>query len=166
MAREEFNIERKACDCWQCATGCVEIPGYLIPADLERLHALEPKVPWEDWARDHLEASPGALVVVAGETIRIPTLVPRMAIMWKGCHWLRRERCAVHEVAPFGCAFFSVCSMDARIDDYLTQEGLRAVMEDWARGGPYSVLWQLLWSENKRADGPEVRRARQERRLR
>src|SRR5258708_24937566 len=59
----EFGYARTICACHDCAAGCRHLPGYLIPADLERLHNyLAPAEDLLAWARGHLLASPGALV--------------------------------------------------------------------------------------------------------
>ena len=68
---------RTVCACEPCTRYCHHLPGYLIPADLERIHQqLAPGEDLESWARWHLLASPGALVLRRGEVLRIPTLVP------------------------------------------------------------------------------------------
>ena len=36
-ARTEFDFCRTACGCEECRQGCYRMPGYLIPADLERI---------------------------------------------------------------------------------------------------------------------------------
>jgi Fe-S-cluster containining protein len=56
--------------------------------------------------RDFFVASPGALVKdLNGKTHRVGSIVPRMR---RGkCVFLDdQNRCRIHEVAPFGCAFF------------------------------------------------------------
>ena len=37
QVRTEFGFERTACACSECAINCRFIPGYLIPADLDRI---------------------------------------------------------------------------------------------------------------------------------
>src|SRR5438067_916759 len=76
-ARAEFGFCRTRCDCLECTRSCRHIPGYLIPADLERMDRfLAPDQDLVTWAKRHLLASPGALVMRGGRAFRIPTLVP------------------------------------------------------------------------------------------
>jgi Fe-S-cluster containining protein len=53
-------------------------------------------------------ASPGALVgdSVTGKTFRIPTITPRK--VGGACVFLVDDRCSIHAVAPFGCAYFDM----------------------------------------------------------
>lgn len=57
-----------------------------------------------EFAEEHLEASTATKVMVKGEVLSVPTIVPRKK---DGvCHWLKNERCSIHENKPFGCAYF------------------------------------------------------------
>jgi hypothetical protein len=76
-ARTEFGFARTECSCPACVTYCRYMPGYLIPADLDRLRdALGGGRPLMDWAEKHLRASPGAVVRTGSRLHRIRTLVP------------------------------------------------------------------------------------------
>jgi hypothetical protein len=105
VIRTEFGFQRTSCDCEACSLFCKYVPGYLVPADLGRM-----KPPGEDllaWAREHLRAAPGVLVVnpQLGLATRIPALVPARAADGR-CHWLLPNgHCAVHGKSPYGCAF-------------------------------------------------------------
>ncbi len=103
--RTEFGFARTVCACPDCTLNCQYIPGYLIPADLERIgqyHA--PGAEIFDWARGHLLASPGAMVRRGDAVFRIPTLVPARRPDGACLFLTADERCAIHVVAPFGCA--------------------------------------------------------------
>ena len=105
--RTEFGFPRTSCDCRLCRVFCRHYPGFLIPADLRRL--VPPDQDPFEWAREHLRVR----VRPAGRTARNPKGVPLVteallpATTAAGaCHWYREGRCAIHAVAPFGCAFF------------------------------------------------------------
>jgi hypothetical protein len=50
-ARSEFGFERTVCACPECTHCCRHIPGFLIPADLDRIHQqLAPNEELENWA--------------------------------------------------------------------------------------------------------------------
>lgn len=158
--RSEFGYPRTVCACPDCGAGCRHLPGYLVPADLDRLR--DHLAPGEDllsWASRHLLASPGALVARAGTVFRIPTLVPARRSDGACLFLTEAGHCGIHAVAPFGCAFFdthmAVSAADAR-----SSAGLRAVLGDWLAGGPYSRVWRALAAEGLLAPPPEEGRAR------
>jgi hypothetical protein len=47
-ARTEFGFTRTVCACDRCIRYCQHLPGYLIPADLERIHQ-QLLGPWRPW---------------------------------------------------------------------------------------------------------------------
>ena len=159
-SRVEFGFRRTVCDCQECTRNCHFIPGYLIPADLERIS--QHLAPGEDlvrWASQHLLASPGAKVMRAGHVFRIRTLVPARQAHGACCFLTSEERCAIHAVAPFGCSFFD-SHMTGEIADRRSVRGLRAVLEAWNRGDFYAQLWGLLHRLGFRAPAPEIARQR------
>lgn len=142
--REEFGFKRTTCDCRECTINCEYVPGYLVPADLNRIQAYVggPKK-IVAWARTRLLASPGAIVRrVGGEPFRIPTIVPARQLNGH-CIWLENSRCSIHPVSPFGCAF-----ADSHMSDEegmkVSGAGLRDILRDFNRAGPYSSLWKTL----------------------
>jgi hypothetical protein len=164
QVREEHGFRRTACGCALCSAPCKHIPGSLDPSDLARLCP-----PGQDlfaWAEQHLRA-------VTDKPF--PTLVPARQAGGP-CHWYVNGCCAVHEHAPYSCAFF-----DAHIDDAEVQRRsaatIRARRDDAAAQGPYLRLWQYLCdrgltacSGDRAALAEEVRRIgrqveRQQRRL-
>jgi hypothetical protein len=157
-ARSEFGFDRTVCACDACTLNCHHIPGYLIPADLERMQ--QQLAPGEDllaWAQRNLLASPGAVVLCLGQPVRIPTLVPARRADGV-CNFLTDSgRCAIHAVAPFGCAFFDA-HMPSAEADRRSKRGLQAVLEAWDTGGLYARLWVMLADAELVAPAPEVAR--------
>lgn len=145
--RTEFGVARTVCACAECKAHCRFMPGYLIAADLERLipaHA-SPLA----WADNNLLASPGALVVRRGKLFRIPTLVPGVKRDGSCIHFTPDERCAVHPLAPFGCAFFD--HRDTMEDQRgLGQQGLLAVLAAWHDPASlYRQIWERLYNAGR-----------------
>jgi Fe-S-cluster containining protein len=98
------RFQRTACACADCVQCCREQPGPLAPGDLQRIagHLERPvrEVLAKFWA------SPGALVrnSVTGQKRMIGTITPRL--QHGRCVFLDgADRCTVHAVAPFGCAY-------------------------------------------------------------
>jgi hypothetical protein len=156
--RTEFGFCRTQCACRACTQNCRHIPGYLIPADLDRMHRhLAPEQDLRDWATQHLLASPGALVVRDGRALRIPTLVPtrrRDGV----CVFLTTDgQCSIHAVSPFGCAFFDSHMPDSECDRR-SKRGLGTVLSAWKTGDIYARLWIALAGDGLVAAAPEVAR--------
>jgi hypothetical protein len=154
--RSEFGLARTVCGCTDCVRNCRFIPGYLVPADLQSiLKHLAPGEDLLDWSRQHLLASPGAKVMRGDRVFRIPTLVP--ARREDGaCRFLTADcRCAIHAVAPFGCAFFDSHQSGAE-SDRRSKRGLQAVLEAWQSGDTYAQVWTMLAEAGRVAPPPEV----------
>src|SRR5665213_2208655 len=102
--RTEFGVFRTNCSCRTCLLNYQVMPGFLIPSDLDRIipQGADPFL----WAETNLLASPGATALKDGEIIQIPTLVPAIKED-RSCKFLSTlSQCTIHEIAPFGCAFF------------------------------------------------------------
>jgi hypothetical protein len=157
-ARTEFGFNRTICACPECTLNCHHIPGYLIPADLERLRQLlAPNEDLHAWAQRNLLASPGAVVLCQDQAVRIPTLVPARRLDG-ACTFLTDTcRCAIHAVAPFGCAFFDAHLPNAEANRR-SKRGLLAILEAWTTGGLYARLWVLLAAAGLVAPAPEEAR--------
>jgi hypothetical protein len=176
LRRTEFGYTRTVCGCGECTTNCRFMPGFLIPADLDRLF---PDDGGLDWAAANLLASPGALVMRGGETFRIPTLVPATKPDGTCVNLSNSGLCQIHAAAPFGCAFFD-CGPER---GNLSKTGLMAVVGAWVEFGRlaerdntdapgilidisektpyrYAAIWQYLWSIGKRQKRPDELRAR------
>ncbi len=156
--RTEFGFPRTICSCPACTRNCQFIPGYLIPADLERIHQhLAPTQDLLEWAKEHLLASPGALVAQKGKVFRIPTLVPARQSRGACRFWTAENKCAIHPVAPFGCAFFDDHQSSQEADERSCQ-GLHAVLQDRLENGLYAHVWNVLNEAGLRAPAPEILR--------
>ena len=105
----EHGFERTVCACENCTACCKRQPGPLANGDFERIAQAQgwaPEVALEQ-AQRHFVASPGAVVKdsITGQVQRVGTITPKRV---KGrCIFLTKEnRCSIHAVAPFGCAYF------------------------------------------------------------
>ena len=160
--RTEFGFERTRCDCSDCAMGCKHLPGYLVPADVERIAGHLGYTNLRGFAFDNLLASAGATVMNAeGQVYQIPTLVPRRKPDGSCVFLDERDRCTIHAVSPFGCSFFDAHQSDAEADAR-SGRGLQEIARAWARGSrsAYAVLWGLLFEAGRRAVLPAVARSR------
>jgi hypothetical protein len=131
--REMFGFQRTRCGCAFCRAYCRIVPGSLAVADLE---ALCP--PGQDvclWAETHLRA-----VIDKG----YPTLVPARRADG-ACHWFIEGRCAVHEVAPYGCAFFDAHQSDEEAAPR-SAASVEARKADANEQGLYFRVWSHLKS--------------------
>jgi hypothetical protein len=138
------------------------MPGYLIPADLDRL------IPWDrgtqaawGWCLKNLRASSGARVLIRGEVRNVPTIV--LASREDGsCVFLENDRCTVHDDAPFGCAFFNLCDPPHEHQTFLANEGLKGVIKCWINAEKeetfYCILWAALDARGLTSKPPEVKR--------
>lgn len=109
MNQTESGLKRLKCSCEECQTHCRRQSGFLIPSDIEKIAKSHSNVNnfWQlqEWAKTCLEIHPGFHVSTPSGIFQLRVLTPRM-IEGK-CIFLNRDNtCAVHEVAPFGCAFF------------------------------------------------------------
>jgi len=74
--RNLMGFERTTCDCELCAANCRFIPGYLLPEDLIRIGKFVGYSDLSPFVEQNFLAPPGALVVKAGQLLRIRTIVP------------------------------------------------------------------------------------------
>jgi hypothetical protein len=137
--RTEFGLPRTTCGCETCVDNCKNMPGFLIPADLERIRPkdMDPFV----WAKKNLLASPGAIVRDTRKNVcyRIPTLVPATKADGSCIHLTAENLCLIHEIAPFGCAFFDCRPEDEQLAS--SKPGLLAIIDDFRSMGLYSQIW-------------------------
>lgn len=112
VVKVPLRFARTTCACEPCVEPCKRQPGPLAPGDFDRIVkflALDPVI-----ARAFFWASPGALLrsTTTGEHWQIGTVTPR----FEGgrCVFLMPDdRCAIHSVAPFGCAYADSHQVDA-----------------------------------------------------
>jgi len=136
------------------------MPGCLIPSDLERMAPRGDEAAILRWAEENLLASPGALVQQGDRRYHIPTLVPAVKPDGSCIHLTAEGRCAIHEVAPFGCAFF-----DCRVDPGISADGMRLVARAHQSGALYTRIWEHLHRLGLRQEAPIVLRERMARAL-
>lgn len=103
--------ERTSCACDDCREHCKQQPGPLIPRDVPRIiRHLWDASRQGPTARDIFVASPGATAVRITsrgfDKVQIGTIVPKRQENGSCVFLDENERCSIHEVAPFGCAFF------------------------------------------------------------
>lgn len=160
--RVEFGFERSVCACRECTINCKFIPGYLVPADIERISRHLGYSNPVTFALENLAASPGATVMKDGRVFQIPTLVPRRKEDGS-CKFLdENNRCTIHAVSPYGCAFFDVHQADEEAN-LRSSRGLQEIARHWAGGAKvsaYVLLWRLLDAAGFRAIPAHVARAR------
>lgn len=160
--RTEFGFERTECACSDCALNCKHLPGYLIPADVERIARHLGYTNLGDFARDKLLASVGATVMNAeGHVFQIPTLVPRRKADGSCVFLDANDRCTIHPVSPYGCSFFDAHQSDGEAN-HRSGRGLQEVAREWTASSrsAYAVLWKLLFEAGLRAVPPHVARTR------
>lgn len=158
--RTEFGYERTECACSACVNNCRHLPGYLIPADLERISRYLGYKSIVKFAFDCLLASPGATVArFDGRIFRIPTLVPRRKADGSCIFLDERGRCEIHAVSPFGCSFFD-CHQSQEEANARSSRGLQEIARAWAHASRhiYTMLWRLLDTTGHHAIPPEIAR--------
>lgn len=103
----EHGFERTTCACPRCVACCKTQAGPLAPGDYERI--LEHTGLHPEEARLMFWASPGSYVRDrrTGQERWVGTITPQMV---RGrCVFLQPDdRCGIHAVSPFGCAFFDM----------------------------------------------------------
>lgn len=162
--RAEFGFRRTKCACPDCTINCKFIPGYLVPADVERIARHLGYTNAGEFAFDNLLASPGATVMSEGRVFQIPTLVPQRKEDGS-CKFLDAEgRCSIHAVSPYGCAMFDAHQSSVEADRR-SNHGLQEVARHWsARAGtsPYAAIWKLLYTVGWRAIPAHIARREME----
>jgi hypothetical protein len=159
--RQEHGFSRTRCGCELCRVPCRHVPGGLDPADLLRL-CPEGKDVFA-WAEEHLEALTNR---------PFPTLVPARRADG-ACHWLFDGQCAVHEVSPYGCAFFDA-HMTPEEAGRRREATVARRQEEERTNGLYYRVWLHLCKKGKigvpgdragmREEGQKVLRTMQRRR--
>ena len=122
---------RTTCSCAKCVQCCKRHPGYMVPGDLERIaeHIGEQDTP--AFALRFFRASPGAIVQAGARQFRIGTIIPATDKTGRCVFLGDDDRCAIHQVAPFGCAYFDT-HMDSRTSQMRSAWGLRLVQTSQA----------------------------------
>lgn len=157
--RKEFGFIRTECACAGCKAACRHLPGYMVPADLQRISE---RLGYGDpvaFALDYLLASPGAIVVDHCEVRRIRTIVPARRNDGACIFLDEDERCSIHAESGFGCAFFDMHQSQEEADRR-SSRGLCEIDRSWRTNHLYAQLWLLLNAIGRVAPSPVVARAR------
>lgn len=136
-----FDFKRTPdCSCDACVHNCKTIPGFLVLEDVIKLAEYI----------NLFNASPGALLCVQGEYVRIPTIVPSRKEDGSCVFLTVDNRCSIHEKAPFGCRYFD-CEMDKGEANYRSLSGLISLLDNPA----YTTFREALVARGNVSPGPE-----------
>ena len=147
------RYQRTECGCKVCVTCCKHMPGNLIPEDLPLLAGSNEYEDILRWAREHLLASEGALVVHPSDpttAFRVGTLVPKIKPDGSCIFLSPANRCEIHSVAPFGCAYNDT-HMTFEEGHERSVAAVTATAAAHDTGDVYSRVWQVLWDAGQRA---------------
>ena len=135
------------------------MPGRLLPVDLPRIHqAVAPDLSEQAFAKTYLLASHGARPVSdTGLAIQVGTIVPARGSAGS-CIFLKHDRCSIHAVSPFDCAFTSSHQTKREIEATVAAY-YGVLISDYLAGGPYTMLWRWLDRIGRRVEGPAIRSA-------
>jgi len=100
-------FKRTVCACSGCTANCFRQPGYLIPGDLERIEA-KLDADGRSAEKTNFAASPGGKVIDQRQNtvVVVQTITPARKPDGS-CVFLDANRyCTIHEVSPFGCAYY------------------------------------------------------------
>lgn len=99
------EFKRTACGCAECVQCCRDQPGPLAPGDLQRIARSLGKTVAD--ALGLFVALPGAVVkdTRTGRVWQIGTIAPLSDRSGRCVFLGADDRCKVHAVAPFGCAY-------------------------------------------------------------
>lgn len=149
---------RRVCACRKCTIPCETMPGNLIPSDLPKIAAyLGNTIPEME---PLLLASPGVVVKTDDTIHRFGTLIPATKPDGSCIFLTEDKRCAIHKVAPFGCAYFDMHMNDEQAKPQARYSAATVGAHWlWDRGNPYVIMRQRLYFEGRRALDPIVSRA-------
>lgn len=147
-------FSRTVCACESCVAPCRTMPGALAPGDAERIAAQLGQPYGPEFLEKHFQASQGSLVgkrLPSGDvqTFRIPSLVPKLTA--SGCTFLNSaenggdNKCTIHEVAPFGCAYCDM-HMTREAGDERSKWLNLEILKSHMQGGEYRQAVQFLYS--------------------
>ncbi len=132
-----FKIDRTNCGCDRCVAACKCMPGMLVPGDLESIAEFMDERYVDNYVvgtvLENFVASDGAVVAVrttgGRQLMRIPTIVPKSREDGSCVFLDENNRCAIHEVAPYGCRNFSVHGERTADDDMKVAHGLHKITQ-------------------------------------
>jgi Fe-S-cluster containining protein len=157
--RTAFGFDRTVSTTSADILNCKHMPGMLAVNDVQRMANRDGPVDNVlTWAESNLRASPGGMVAnkATGKTRRVPTLVPARDAETGHCTFFdaATERCTIHEIAPFGCAFFDA-SMSAKEAQARSLPLQQQLIQAWAKpSSQYVQVWHHLKDKGLTAPGP------------
>ena len=107
----QVPFKRTVCACKECASFCKTKPGSLIPSDIPRIarRLVEMKlIEREEDVEQFLRAARDSTVYDRdlGRQVRIKKIGPARSRKGRCVFLDESDRCQIHEVSPFGCAYF------------------------------------------------------------
>ena len=104
-------FERTSCTCEQCVSFCKTKPGVLIPSDIDRIAARLVelrRIARPADVKRFLRATRGTDIFdnAAGRGLRVPQIGPARDRRGRCVFLSSDDRCEIHTVSPFGCAYF------------------------------------------------------------
>jgi Fe-S-cluster containining protein len=148
-------FQRSICACEADRHQCRVHPGFLIPSDIPRIVAHVSAQRGEPAEVLTLLSPSRGFVLRERESqkiTRLPTIIP-MRKPDGSCMFLdAQERCTIHEVAPFGCAYFDMHESRADSDPKVVW-GINQIH----RSKPYAALHALLRKTQPLADPLETK---------
>lgn len=158
-------FRRTRCACANELENCRTKPGYLIPRDVSRI-ASWLSITVSELLRTYLTVGIGfrfLRIDTRTESVTIHTaqsITPKR--LASGCIFLENDRCRIHPVAPYGCAYFDV-HMSEAVANPRSEWGLHAII---GHAG-YRELLEALHAEPSEAtvdaQTGEITRRHQER---
>lgn len=144
----ERPFKRTKCGCASCVMHCRRQPGFLVPGDLERITA-ELRATGREAEIENFVASPGAVIGnrATGKTQRVPTITPARKPDGSCAFLDDAGRCTIHEVAPFGCAYYDDHNITTQEANRRTLWALKLIMDT-----PNYALLRGMFPEAERWD--------------
>lgn len=153
---ENNPFKRTECFCPACRKCCKQGPGYTIPGDIKRISEYV-RLPINLVLTFFTQGKGADVFWGNGNHLHVNTIVPRTDTDGKCIFLLGNERCSIHPVAPFGCAFFDM-HMPREQGDERSLWGLKQILMDHK----YSYRWRKMGERKDReisAAIQDVRRA-------
>ncbi len=147
------DMQRTSCACKNCIAGCKTKPGCLAPGDLERIQEFVGDTSPE-FVLSHFLSSEGAkcLKKINGTVyiFHVPSIVPAQKPDGSCIFLDEQERCTIHPVSPFGCAYHDT-HMQAVEADRRMQFCVTEQIKAHYSGEPYAQMQQFLDDNGRRA---------------
>lgn len=153
MPRTELGLVSTECSCAECTKVCYTMPGYLLETDIDRIwKKVAPQMTRSQFITSYLKPGRGARLVEGRpddiQFVQYQTMVPARTSDGKHCIFLKDNKCTIHDVSPFGCAFYD--SHMGRIEENVRDRiGLSNVKESLQKDGLFSMVLLKLFGIKK-----------------